>query len=217
MDKDLIAAHGSISKLMPHLHLPVQSGSDATLARMNRQHVADDYLRIIDKLRAARPDIALSSDFIVGHPGETDADFEATLALVDAVGYAQAYSFKYSKRPGTPASDRDDQVPEHVKSDRLEALQNLLNRQHLEFNKSFVGKVVPVLFERRGKLPHQIAGRTPYMQAVYVDCENSDRADQHFGKILPIRIFDAFANSLTGIIETPIERRESNLMGRLRG
>jgi len=184
---------------------------------MNRQHVADDYLRIIDKLRAARPDIALSSDFIVGYPGETDADFESTLELVDAVGYAQAYSFKYSKRPGTPASDRDDQVPEQVKSDRLEALQNLLNRQQLEFNKGFVGKVVPVLFERRGKLPQQIAGRTPYMQAVHVDCENTDMANFYFGKILPIRIFDAFANSLAGIIETPTRQSEENLMERSRG
>ena len=217
MDEDLIAAHGNVSKLMPHLHLPVQSGSDTTLARMNRQHVTDDYLKIIDKLREARPDIALSSDFIVGYPGETDADFESTLELVKAVGYAQAYSFKYSKRPGTPASDRDDQVPEHVKSDRLEALQDLLNRQQLEFNKGFVGKVVPVLFERRGKLPQQIAGRTPYMQAVHVDCENTEMANQYFGKILPIRIFDAFANSLTGIIETPIELNEKNLMEQLRG
>lgn len=217
MDKDLIAAHGNVSKLMPHLHLPVQSGSDATLARMNRQHVADDYLKIIDELRAARPDIALSSDFIVGYPGETDADFESTLALVDAVGYAQSYSFKYSKRPGTPASDSDDQVPEQVKSDRLEALQNLLNRQQLEFNKEFVGKTVPVLFERRGKLSHQIAGRSPYMQAVHVDCENTDLADHYLGKTLPIRIFGAFANSLAGSIETPIEKREMNLMEQSRG
>ena len=208
MDMDLIAAHANVSKLMPHLHLPVQSGSNAILARMNRQHVAKEYLKIIDKLRAARPDIALSSDFIVGYPGETDADFQSTLELVEAVGYAQAYSFKYSKRPGTPASDRDDQVPEQVKSDRLEALQNLLNRQQLEFNKAFVGKVVPVLFERRGKLPQQIAGRTPYMQAVHVDCENTDMADHYFGKILPIRIFEAFANSLTGIIETPTDGKK---------
>ena len=208
MDEDLIAAHANVSKLMPHLHLPVQSGSNAILARMNRQHVAKEYLKIIDKLRAARPDIALSSDFIVGYPGETDADFQSTLELVEAVGYAQAYSFKYSKRPGTPASDRDDQVPEQVKSDRLEALQNLLNRQQLEFNKAFVGKVVPVLFERRGKLPQQIAGRTPYMQAVHVDCENTDMADHYFGKILPIRIFEAFANSLTGIIETPTDGKK---------
>jgi len=217
MDKDLIAAHSNVAKLMPHLHLPVQSGSNAILARMNRQHVAEEYLKIIDKLRSARPDIALSSDFIVGHPGETDADFQSTLDLVEAVGYAQAYSFKYSKRPGTPASDRDDQVPEQVKSDRLEALQNLLNRQQLEFNKVFVGKVVPVLFERRGKLPQQIAGRTPYMQAVHVDCENTDMADHYFGKILPIRIFEAFANSLAGIIETPTEWGEKNLMERSRG
>ena len=205
MDKDLIAAHANVSKLMPHLHLPVQSGSNAILARMNRQHVAEEYLNIIDKLKSARPDIALSSDFIVGYPGETDADFESTLELVDAVGYAQAYSFKYSKRPGTPASDREDQVPEQVKSDRLEALQNLLNRQQLEFNKEFVGKVVPVLFERRGKLPQQIAGRTPYMQAVHVDCENTDMVNHYLGKILPIRIFEAFDNSLAGIIETPTE------------
>jgi len=217
MDEDLIAAHGEVSQLMPHLHLPVQSGSDAILARMNRQHVADDYLRIIDELRATRPDIALSSDFIVGYPGETDADFESTLALVDAVGYAQAYSFKYSKRPGTPASDRDDQVPEQVKSDRLEALQNLLKRQQLEFNNDFVGQMVPVLFERRGKFPNQIAGRTPYMQAVHVNCENADEADHFLGKTLPVRIFGAFANSLGGCLETSIKQWETNLVEPARG
>ena len=201
MTPDLIAAHGEVPQLMPYLHLPIQSGSDSILARMNRKHGADDYLKTIDALRAARPDIALSSDFIVGHPGETDADFDATMSLIKSVEYAQAYSFKYSKRPGTPASDMDDQIPEDVKSDRLAALQALLNEQQLAFNKQTIGTTVPVLFERRGKLPNQIAGRSPYMQAVHVSCPTEEVANEYFGKTVPVRVTDAFANSLTGTLE----------------
>ena len=201
MNQDLIAVHGEIPELMPYLHLPIQSGSDAILARMNRKHGAAEYLKIIDALRLARPDIALSSDFIVGHPGETDADFEATMALIKTVEYAQAYSFKYSKRPGTPASDMDDQVPEQVMSDRLAALQGLLNEQQLAFNEGAVGVSVPVLFERRGKLANQIAGRSPYMQSVHVTCRDAEEADQYFGQTMPVRITGAFANSLAGTLD----------------
>jgi tRNA-2-methylthio-N6-dimethylallyladenosine synthase len=149
----------------------------------------------------ARPDIALSSDFIVGHPGETDADFEATMALIKTVEYAQAYSFKYSKRPGTPASDMDDQVPEQVMSERLAALQGLLNEQQLAFNEGTVGVSVPVLFERHGKLANQIAGRSPYMQSVHVTCRDAEEADQYFGQTMPVRITGAFANSLAGTLD----------------
>ena len=151
---------------------------------------------MIDDLRRARPDIALSSDFIVGHPGETDEDFEQTLALVREVGYAQAYSFKFSPRPGTPAADADDQVPESVKSERLERLQNLLNEQQMSFNQKAVGTVVPVLFDRRGKHPHQIAGRSPHMQAVHLDCTDRAETDSLFGTISDVKIVSAHANSL---------------------
>ncbi|MBK20581.1 MAG: tRNA (N6-isopentenyl adenosine(37)-C2)-methylthiotransferase MiaB [Rhodospirillaceae bacterium] len=200
MDDQLIAAHRDIPELMPYLHLPVQSGSDAILARMNRQHVAEDYLDIIEKLKMARPDLALSSDFIVGHPGETEEDFAATLALIETVGYAQAYSFKYSKRPGTPASDMDDQVPEDIKSERLARLQGLLNQQQITFNNNFVGERIPVLFDRRGKLPDQLAGRSPYMQAVHVTCMDPIQADAMFGKVVTVEITGAHANSLSASV-----------------
>ena len=196
MTADLIEAHGRIGKLMPYLHLPVQSGSDRVLAAMNRQHRAEDYLRIIDQLRERRPDLALSSDFIVGHPGETEEDFEATLALVRQVGYAQAYSFKYSSRPGTPASVMEDAVPEGDKSDRLARLQSLLNDQQKAYNDSFVGRTVPVLLARRGRDDAQLAGRTPWMQAVHVDFEASSRADAAYGRTVPVRILAAHSNSL---------------------
>ena len=146
----------------------------------------------------------MSSDFIVGHPGETDKDFECTLALVESVRFAQAYSFKFSPRPGTPASDMGGQVLEEVKAQRLKILQNLLNQQQLEFNEQFTGQLVPVLFERRGKLPKQIAGRTPYMQAVHVNCEKAEAVDNYFGKFLPVRVTNAFGNSLTGSLEPPV-------------
>jgi len=196
MNAALICAHAEVPALMPYLHLPVQSGSDRILSRMNRRHSAADYLAVIDDLRRARPDIALSSDFIVGHPGETEEDFEQTLTLVREVGFAQAYSFKYSPRPGTPAADADDQVPESDKSERLERLQNLLNEQQMSYNQRSVGAVLPVLFDRKGRHSHQIAGRTPHMQAVHLDCADVAEADSLFGTISDVKIVSAHANSL---------------------
>ena len=166
MDADLIGAHAELPALMPFLHLPVQSGSDRMLAAMNRRHGAADYLRLIERIRAARPGIALSSDFIVGHPGETDADFAATLALVERVGFAQAFSFKYSPRPGTPAAAME-QIEEAVKDERLQELQRLLRRQQAEFNAACAGRTLPVLFTGPGRRPGQIAGRSPYLQPVH--------------------------------------------------
>jgi len=168
MDDALIAAHAEVPALMPFLHLPVQSGSDRILAAMNRQHRAEDYYRLIEKLRAARPDITLSSDFIAGFPGETEADFEATLDLVRRVSFAQSFSFKYSPRPGTPAASLPVQVPEAVKDERLARLQSLLEAQLQDFNRSCVGKILPVLFERRGRYAGQIVGKSPYLQPVHV-------------------------------------------------
>jgi tRNA-2-methylthio-N6-dimethylallyladenosine synthase len=168
MDDDLIDAHRDLPELMPYLHLPVQSGSDRILAAMNRRHTSADYLRLIDRVRAARPDIALSGDFIVGFPGESDADFEDTVRLVEAVGYAACYSFKYSPRPGTPAAEIADQVPESVKSERLSALQAVLDGQQKAFAASLVGRTMPVLFDKPGRLPGQLVGRSPYLQPVNV-------------------------------------------------
>ncbi|MDR3440420.1 tRNA (N6-isopentenyl adenosine(37)-C2)-methylthiotransferase MiaB [Telmatospirillum sp.] len=168
MDDDLIAAHRDVPQLMPFLHLPVQSGSDRILAEMNRQHTADDYRRLIDRLRAAQPDLALSSDFIVGFPGETDADVEATLRLVRDIGFAQAYSFKYSPRPGTPAAAIGDQIPETVKEDRLTELQRVIGEQAVAFNRGCVGRHFDVLLDRPGRHPGQLIGRSPYMQSVFV-------------------------------------------------
>jgi tRNA-2-methylthio-N6-dimethylallyladenosine synthase len=195
MDDELIEAHRSVPQLMPFLHLPVQSGSDGVLAAMNRRHRADDYVAIIERLRAARPDIALSSDFIVGFPGESDADFEATLELVRRVRFAQSYSFKYSPRPGTPAAAEDDQVPEAVKDARLAALQGLLAAQQREFNRAAVGRTVPVLFEREGRRPGQATGRSPWMQPVYVAAEEPDALA---GRIADVEIVEAKASSLAG-------------------
>lgn len=208
MTPDLISAHGDIDALMPYLHLPVQSGSDAILNGMNRQHSAADYLAIIDSLRKARPDLALSSDFIVGHPGETDADFEGTLDLVRAVGYAQAYSFKYSPRPGTPASAMEDAVPEDVKSERLARLQSLLNDQQIAYNETFVGKTVPVLLDRRGRGTTQLAGRSPWMHAVHVDFDSTETADRAFGDIVDVRVLSAHPNSLAA---TPLEQADYSM------
>jgi len=199
MTPDLIQAHGDIDILMPYLHLPVQSGADDVLAAMNRQHTAADYLDILDALRAARPDIALSSDFIVGHPGETDDDFDATLALVERVRYAQAYSFKYSPRPGTPASAMEDAVPEDVKSERLARLQALLNQHQLDFNRGYVGEEVPVLLDRRGRGHSQLAGRSPWMQAVHVDFGNPADAQTAYGSVVDVRIVSAHPNSLAAL------------------
>ena len=195
MDDELIAAHRDESKLMPFLHLPVQSGSDRVLQAMNRRHRADDYLRTIDKLRTARPDIALSSDFIVGFPGESDDDFAATLVLVRSVGFAQAFSFKYSARPGTPAALRDDQVPEPVKVERLAVLQTLLDEQQARFNAGFAGRSVDVLFEKRGRHPGQLAGRSPWLQPVHAAAP-----DMLLGSVATVRVAAVEPNSLAGVL-----------------
>jgi len=197
VDDELIAAHRDVPALMPYLHLPVQSGSDRILAAMNRKHTADDYRRIVDRLRHARGDLALSSDFIVGFPGETDADFAATLRLVREVGYAQAYTFKYSARPGTPAAEMEDAIPEADKAGRLEALQQIVGAQQTAFNKAAAGTVQPVLFERSGSRPGQLIGRGPWMQSVHADAP-----DRLLGRIVPVRILDGHANSLSGAVVT---------------
>jgi tRNA-2-methylthio-N6-dimethylallyladenosine synthase len=206
MDAALIAAHGENDKLMPYLHLPVQSGSDAILKAMNRKHSAADYIELTKKFRAARPDLALSSDFIVGFPGETDADFEATLALVEEVTYAQAFSFKYSPRPGTPAADAEAQIDEAVKAARLARLQALLNAQQLAFNHAQKGRVLPVLFDKPSKNGDQMSGRSPYLQPVHVPFsalgldDATDAANALRGRILPVEITGTHANSLSGIV-----------------
>jgi tRNA-2-methylthio-N6-dimethylallyladenosine synthase len=197
MDDDLIAAHGAVPQLMPYLHLPVQSGSDRILEAMNRRHGRDLFLKLVDRLRSARADLALSSDFIVGFPGESDADFDDTKRLVDQVGFASAFSFKYSRRPGTPGSAMPDQVPEAVKSARLAALQALLGRQAREFNISKVGATVPVLFAETGRKPGQIVGKTPWLQSVYA--EGNPRL---IGHIVEARLIEGHANSLAGEIVT---------------
>ena len=199
MSDDLIRVHAEVEKLMPWLHLPVQSGSDSVLRLMNRRHDAATYRRIVERLRGARPDIALSSDFIVGHPGETEDDFRATLALVEEIGFAQAYSFKYSPRPGTPAAEMDDQVPEPVKAERLARVQALVATQQSEFNRGFIDRIVPVLFDRPGRMAGQLGGRSPHMQAVHVDA--AGEAAAHIGAIVPVRIVAAHAISLAGRIE----------------
>ncbi len=177
---------------MPFLHLPVQSGSDRVLKAMNRKHTAEAYLRLIDRIRAARPDMALSGDFIVGFPGETEADFQATLDLVEAVGYAQAYSFAYSPRPGTPAAGRPC-IPDEVASERLQRLQALLARQQAAFLATQVGQVLPVLVEKPGRQPGQVAGRSPYLNGVHL------KADAGLiGSIVPVRIVAAGTNALAG-------------------
>ncbi|WP_082789866.1 tRNA (N6-isopentenyl adenosine(37)-C2)-methylthiotransferase MiaB [Acetobacter malorum] len=196
MDDALIAAHRDLPELMPYLHLPVQSGSDKILRAMNRGHTADDYREIVRKLHAARPDLALSSDFIVGHPGETDEDFEATMQLVRDVTFAQAYSFKYSQRPGTPAAGAPLQIPEDVKDARLQALQALLREQQDAFNQSLVGQTVPVLFTSEGRKPGQISGRSPWLQPVHVT-----GSPDLIGREVPVRITERLTNSLNGILE----------------
>ncbi|MDA0800064.1 MAG: tRNA (N6-isopentenyl adenosine(37)-C2)-methylthiotransferase MiaB [Proteobacteria bacterium] len=195
MDDELIAVHGEVPQLMPYLHLPIQSGSNHVLQEMNRRHTSDVYLAVIDKLRAIRPDIAMSGDFIVGFPGESDADFAQTLALVSKVGYASAYSFKYSQRPGTPAATAEIQVPESVKSERLESLQQLLKAQQFAFNKGTEGKIVDILVERAGGRDGQMAGRSPYMQAV-----NFIGNPVQIGQIVTCRLSEARQNSMTGDI-----------------
>ncbi|HEY6578037.1 MAG TPA: tRNA (N6-isopentenyl adenosine(37)-C2)-methylthiotransferase MiaB [Rhizomicrobium sp.] len=193
MSDDLVAAHRDVAALMPYLHLPVQSGSTRVLAAMNRQHTAEHYLALVARIRAARPDIALSSDFIVGFPGETDADFEATLALVQQVEYAQAFSFKYSARPGTPAAASAKQIPDDVKAARLGALQSLLGRQQSAFNLSCAGRTMPVLFEKPGSKAGQAVGRSPWLQPVHVE-----HAHARIGQIHDVRIAEILPNSLRG-------------------
>jgi tRNA-2-methylthio-N6-dimethylallyladenosine synthase len=183
---------------MPYLHLPVQSGSDAVLEAMNRQHTADHYRRLVDRIRAARPDIALSSDFIVGFPGETDRDFEATMALVRDVTFASAFSFKFSPRPGTPAAAARKQVPDDVMSARLDALQALLRAQQDAFAAAFVGQTVDVLFERTGRHPGQLVGKTPYQHGVHADAPAS-----MMGKIARVTIVEARTNSFLGRLASP--------------
>jgi tRNA-2-methylthio-N6-dimethylallyladenosine synthase len=191
---ELIEAHAMVAKLMPFLHLPVQSGADPVLAAMNRRHTAADYRRIVRRLRAARPDLALSSDFIVGFPGETEPDFQATFALVAEIGFAQAFSFKYSPRPGTPAAGIRKQVPEAVKAERLERLQALLAEQVHRFNQSTVGRILPVLLERPGRHPGQQVGRSPYLQAVHVE---GARAAP--GQTIDVLITASHAHSLAAV------------------
>ncbi|MFQ5984621.1 MAG: tRNA (N6-isopentenyl adenosine(37)-C2)-methylthiotransferase MiaB [Alphaproteobacteria bacterium] len=195
MDGELIAAHVDVPKLMPFVHLPVQSGADRVLAAMNRRHRVADYLGVVERLRAARPDVALSGDFIVGFPGETDRDFAATLAVVREVGYAQAYSFKYSPRPGTPAAGLPDQVSEAVKAERLGILRQLLDGQQRAFDRASVGREMPVLFESTGRYAGQLVGRSPYMQAVHAEA-----SPRLLGELVPLRITAAHANSLTGAV-----------------
>src|SRR5215211_6045150 len=193
MGDDLIAAHRNLPALMPYLHLPVQSGSDRVLVTMNRRHTRADYLQLVERLKDAQPALALSSDFIVGFPGETDADFAATLALVEEVGFAGAYSFKYSPRPGTPAAEMAAQVPEAVKAARLAALQAAIDRAQQVFNQSCVGRIFDVLLEKAGRHPGQLTGRSPYLQPVNVMAE-ADR----IGEIVPVAITGLGANSLFG-------------------
>jgi tRNA-2-methylthio-N6-dimethylallyladenosine synthase len=195
MTQGLIDAHGALPKLMPFVHLPVQSGSDRVLKAMNRRHSAQDYLDIVARLRAARPDVALSSDFIVGFPGETDADFEETLALIRAVGFASTFSFKYSPRPGTPGAEREDQIADEIMRERLAILQGLVETQRQAFNTATVGRVVNILFEKRGRHDGQIAGKSPYMQPVHVF-----GPPELVGRVLPAKITAAGSNSLSGEI-----------------
>ncbi|MDE2182618.1 MAG: tRNA (N6-isopentenyl adenosine(37)-C2)-methylthiotransferase MiaB [Alphaproteobacteria bacterium] len=204
MSDDLIAAHRDLDKLMPYLHLPVQSGSDRVLEAMNRQHKADHYLRLVERIRAARADIALSSDFIVGFPGESDADFDATVALIRRVGYAQSFSFKYSARPGTPAAAAR-QIPDDVKDARLQALQGLLGAQQDAFNASCAGKVMAVLFEKPGRQAAQAVGRSPYLQPVHVD-----GAAGLIGRIADVRIEAVMSNSLKGAFVHQREKAHLN-------
>ncbi len=203
MHDDLIALFGDEQKLMPYLHLPYQAGSDRILAAMNRKHTAEEYERLIERIRAARPDIALSTDIIVGFPGETDQDFQATLDVAKRVGFAQAFSFKYSARPGTPGADLDGQVPEPVKKERLAVLQAQLEDSRRAFDRATVGRRIPVLFEGKGRKPGQVAGRSPYLQAVYVD-----GPETLIGHIAEVDISAAGPNSLTGVMYAGFEWRE---------
>jgi tRNA-2-methylthio-N6-dimethylallyladenosine synthase len=200
MHDDLVAAHGELPELMPFVHLPVQSGSDRILAAMNRRHTARTYLDLVARMREARPDLAFSSDFIVGFPGETEDDFQATLDLIEAVGFAGAYTFAYSPRAGTPAADMDEQVPEAEKSERLQRLQSLITTQQRRFNASFAGKCLNVLLEKPGRLPGQLAGKTPYLQAVQVMAPTS-----LIGRVVPVIVTKIGTNSLFGELAERVE------------
>jgi tRNA-2-methylthio-N6-dimethylallyladenosine synthase len=201
MSDDLIAAHRDLPQLMPFLHLPVQAGSDRILAEMNRKHTAADYIRLIEKVRKARPDMALSSDFIVGFPGETDAEFKETLKLVEEVTFAFSYFFKYSARPGTPAAQLAEQVSDEVKVERLARLQQLVDTQRQAFNAATLGLDVDVLFEKPGRHQGQIGGKSPWLQPVHVDGPAS-----LIGEVAKVRIIEVGSNSLYGrLLETPQE------------
>jgi tRNA-2-methylthio-N6-dimethylallyladenosine synthase len=206
MDDDLIAAHRDLAPLMPQLHLPVQSGSDRILATMNRRHSRADFLEIVRRLRQARPDIALTSDFIVGFPGETERDFADTLSLIEEVGFSGSFSFKYSQRPGTPGADMDDQVPEDVKSERLQRLQDLIDRQQAAFNQSCVGRSFDVLFEKPGRHRDQVVGRSPYLQPVPVEAPQS-----LIGQIAKVTITEAVGNSLLGRLAAPLSQAAAKI------
>ncbi|HVX81846.1 MAG TPA: tRNA (N6-isopentenyl adenosine(37)-C2)-methylthiotransferase MiaB [Devosiaceae bacterium] len=207
MDDELIAAHRDLDKLMPYLHLPVQSGSDRVLKAMNRRHTRADYLRLIERIRRARPDMALSGDFIVGFPGETEAEFEETLSIVREVGYASAFCFKYSPRPGTPGAGLPAQVPEEVKAERLDRLLALTTEQARAFGRACVGRRLDVLLEKRGRLPGQLGGRSPYLQAVHVEAPEA-----LLGTIQPLLITSAGNNSISGKIVTDSERKSASLV-----
>jgi tRNA-2-methylthio-N6-dimethylallyladenosine synthase len=204
MDAELIGAHGWLPQLMPFLHLPVQSGSDRVLAAMNRGYSATDYCRLVDRLRTARPDLALSSDFIVGFPGEREEDFAATLALVEAVGFAQAFSFKYSPRPGTPAARLPGQVSEAVKAERLALLQALLERQARAFTTGLVGTTLPVLLEKPGRKPGQLVGRTPYLQPIHLDA-----AGAAIGDLVMATVVEQHPHSLAGRLAGTMQPTEA--------
>ena len=195
VDDELVRAHKEVDILMPYLHLPVQSGSDRILQAMNRQHTVDFYKKTLDKFRESRPDMVFTSDFIVGFPGESDQDFEDTLSLVRDVGYAAAYSFSYSKRPGTPAAALENQISEDVKKERLARLQDLIQNGQKAFNQSCIGRVFPVLFERNGRVPGQLLGRSPYLQSVH-----ALGAPRLMGQIIPVKITSATLSSLSGEI-----------------
>ena len=207
MDEGLVLAHKRLPFLMPYLHLPVQSGSDSILRAMNRGYTADDYLKVIDQLRDARPDIAISSDFIVGYPGETEADFKSTLRLVEKVGFAQSYSFKYSPRPGTPASESRSQIDAEVSAERLAVLQHLLDSQQRSFNRSKVGKTLEVLLEKPGRKRNQLVGRSPYLQAVHVD-KTSESGDLKIGDLVHVDVIGSRKNSLAGVMIGDLQRNE---------
>ena len=194
MNDELIAAHAQVDKLMPYLHLPVQSGSDRVLKAMNRSHTVQSYLATIEKMRAARPDVAISGDFIVGFPGESEEDFEATLRIVDEVRYASAYSFKYSPRPGTPAATMEDQIPREIMDDRLQRLQARIGDHQLAFNRSKVGMQTQVLIERSGRLAGQMIGKSPWLQSVHVD--TAAKA----GEIVDVTLVSAGPNSMSGAV-----------------